>query len=476
MNPIELLQTVPGVQIVDQNLGLGGVGGNFYQIEVNGARPRSNNFMMDGQDINDVGIGGQAFNINIPDVFQSVTALTNSSSAEYGRSGGAVVNLITKSGTNQYHGDVWELYTGSGLDSLDGISRQAKPNASPKARYDQHQIGFTVGGPIWKNKVYGFGGAQFSRFYGNSQPGSVELPDAAGYAQLTAIGGPQVALLDSYLSGGKYLSTYANVGAANQYKISPRGGCTAGCSISTALFQRPPVAQQEPETQWLYRIDFIPSAKDSFSFRYLHDRSNFNPYLALNTSGLPGFDSEVGGPAEIAQGTWTHVLSPRLAQRAACLRDACQFPLPANAGDNTGKPAVEELQHHLPRTGFRWFDQPAGHLAEHAAGNKRRALSVSRHRQLDPWSSYASFRCGRGAPDRNRCRRAERTRRSFFRRGRRSVSALDNFLDNFLGASGSAGKTFGPTRIDPHTWKTGCLRSGRRQADIRPDHQSRCSI
>src|SRR5258708_5830178 len=230
LNPIELLQTVPGVQIVDQNLGINGIGGNFYQIEVNGARPRSNNFMMDGQDINDVGIGGQAFNINIPDAFQSVTALTNSSSAEYGRSGGAVVNLITKAGTNQYHGDVWELYTGSGLDSLDGISRQAKPNANPKARYDQHQIGFTIGGPIWKNKLYGFGGAQFSRFYGNSQPGSVELPDAAGYAQLTAIGGSPVALLDSYLSGGQYLSAYTNVGAANAYKISPRGRFSSGRS------------------------------------------------------------------------------------------------------------------------------------------------------------------------------------------------------------------------------------------------------
>src|SRR5438309_11156063 len=175
LNPIELLQTVPGVQIVDQNLGLGGIGGNFYQIEVNGARPRSNNFMMDGQDINDVGIGGQAFNINIPEAYQSITALTNSSSAEYGRSGGAVVNLITKAGTNQYHGSVWELYTGSGLDSLDGITRQGKPYASnPKARYDEHQPGFTIGGPIWKNKLYGFGAAQFSRFYGNSQPGSAE--------------------------------------------------------------------------------------------------------------------------------------------------------------------------------------------------------------------------------------------------------------------------------------------------------------
>src|SRR6202043_2361620 len=160
--------------------------------------------------------------------------------------------------------------------------------------------------------LFGSGALQLSRFYGKAQPGSVELPDATGYAQLTAIGGPQVALLDSYLSGGQYLTAYTNIGAANSYKISPRSGCTAGCSITTALFQRPPLAQQQPETQWLYRIDFIPSAKDTFSVRYLHDRSNFNPYLPLNTSGLPGFDSEVGGPSDVASGTWTHIFSPHI--------------------------------------------------------------------------------------------------------------------------------------------------------------------
>src|SRR3979411_2662457 len=296
--------------------------------------------MMDGQDINDVGIGGQAFNINIPDAYQSVTALTNSSSAEYGRSGGAVVNLITKAGTNQYHGDVWELYTGSGLDSLDGISRQAKPHANPKARYDQHQIGFTIGGPIWKNKLYGFGAAQFSRFYGKSQPGSVELPDAAGYAQLTAIGGPQVALLNSYLSGGQYLTTYANVGAANAYKISPRGGCTAGCSISTALFQRPAVAQQQPETQWLYRIDFIPSAKDTFSLRYLH-APHRHPSPAPTPPGWPAFDAEVAGPAEIAQGTWTHVFTPRMLNELRASETRVNFlfqPTPQTLANPLSKP------------------------------------------------------------------------------------------------------------------------------------------
>ena len=63
---------------------------------MNGARPRSNNYMLDGQDINDVGIGGQSFNAQVPDMYQTVTTLLNSSSAEYGRSGGAVINLVTR--------------------------------------------------------------------------------------------------------------------------------------------------------------------------------------------------------------------------------------------------------------------------------------------------------------------------------------------------------------------------------------------
>jgi hypothetical protein len=456
LNPIELLQTVPGVQIVDQNLGLGGIGGNFYQIEVNGARPRSNNFMMDGQDINDVGIGGQAFNINIPDAYQSVTALTNSSSAEYGRSGGAVVNLITKAGTNQYHGDVWELYTGSGLDSLDGITRQGKPYASnPKARYDQHQIGFTLGGPIWRNKLYGFGGAQFSRFYGNSQPGSVELPDAAGYAQLNAIGGPQVALLDSYLSGGQYLTSYTNVGAANAYKISPRAGCTAGCSISTSLFERPPVAQQQPETQWLYRIDFLPSAKDTFSFRYLHDRSNFNPYLPLNTSGLPGFDTEVGGPAEVAQGTWTHVFSASLLNELRASETRVNFLFQATP-ETLANPLSKNYNITFLGQGFGGSTTPLGISQNIPQGSNEElyqfqdTLTLTRGRQTVRLGADIGRQIETDVVAQNALGGL------LFAQGG-ALSPLDNFLDNFLGASGSAGKTFGPTRIDPHTWKTGAF-------------------
>ena len=453
LNPFELLQTIPGAQVVDPNLGFGGVGGNFVQIEVNGARPRSNNFMMDGQDINDIGIGGQAFNIAIPDGFQSITALTNSASAEFGRSGGAVVNLVTKAGTNQYHGDVWELYTGSGLDSLDGITRQGKPFASnPKARYDEHQFGFTAGGPIWKKQLYVFGALQLTRFYGKAQPGSVELPDAGGYAQLTAIGGPQVTLLQSYLSQGSYLTAFTNLGAANAYKISARPGCNSGCSITTALFERPAVPQQQPDTQWIYRIDFIPSERDTFAFRYLHDRADFNPDLLLNTSGLPGFDAEVGGPAEAGQGTWTHVFSRTVLNEFRASETRVRF-LFAATPQTAANPLSTNYNITFSGQGFGGANTPLGISQNFPQGQME---DLYQFQDTVSWThSRQTLRAG---VDIGRQIDVDRVAQNalgglIFTAGG-AASALDNFLDNDLGASGSASKTFGPTRVDPHSWKS----------------------
>ena len=95
LNPVELAITVPGVQPVAN---ANGAFSNGINIQVNGARPRDNNFLMDGQEINDVGLNGQAFQPQIPDIFESETVFTNSASAEYGRGGGGILNLVTKSG------------------------------------------------------------------------------------------------------------------------------------------------------------------------------------------------------------------------------------------------------------------------------------------------------------------------------------------------------------------------------------------
>ncbi len=129
LNPADLTSEMPGVTRQYSTVqNLGGVGGNgTVKLTVNGARPRANNFMMDGQDMNDVGLGGEAIQPILPDFFSSVTTLLNDPSAEYGRAGGAVINQITQHGTNRFHGSVHEIYTGSGLDAIDGQSRRVKP-------------------------------------------------------------------------------------------------------------------------------------------------------------------------------------------------------------------------------------------------------------------------------------------------------------------------------------------------------------
>src|ERR1035437_8713189 len=122
LNPIEQLTTVPGVQIVSNSSFSNGT-----SIQVSGARPRANNFLIDGEEINDATIGGQAVQANIPDMYSDTVIFTHNPPAEFGRASGGVVNQITKGGTNTYHGTAWELYSGSGLDATDGQTRQIVP-------------------------------------------------------------------------------------------------------------------------------------------------------------------------------------------------------------------------------------------------------------------------------------------------------------------------------------------------------------
>jgi hypothetical protein len=309
VSPYELATTVPGVQIVDNTINAGF--SNGINIQVNGARPRANNFLLDSQEINDVGIGGQAFQPSIPDMYESVSVLTSSSSAEFGRGGGGVVNLVTKAGGNQFHGEAFERYTGSGLNALGG---QERGTGAIKARQDTHQYGFTASGPIIKNKLFAFGGLSLVRVYGQETPGSNELPDAAGYAQLQAIGGPQVALLDQYLNNGSYLTSDTNLNRTTiTTQVGPQAHCPAtGCTITENFFQRPNAALSNPDTQWTYRIDYKPWDKDSFSARYIHDRSSLSPDFFANGNALAGFDTQQGGPSELAEGTWTHIFTPNL--------------------------------------------------------------------------------------------------------------------------------------------------------------------
>ena len=447
LNPIALAGTVAGVSPVNQQLNLGGIAGNGEQIQSNGTRPRSNNFMIDGQDINDAGIGGQALQPQVIDAFQQIAVLTNSTSAEYGRSGGAIVNSITKAGTNQFHGSAYELYKGSGLNSQDGQTRQIA--GAPKARFNQHTMGFTLGGPIVKDKLFAFAGAQFQRSYGNAQASPVFLPDPASYAQLVAIGGPQSQLLQQYLANGSYFQSFSQGPAGLSYRISSRPGCPNGCTINTFSYVRNPIPQQNPDTQWIVRVDYAPHANDTFSYRYFHDRQSLTPDLGTNTSGLPGFDNAQGGPAEIAQGGWTHVFSPNLINelRAGETRISFLFyPLPEtvngplgsapniNFNDSNGLPNLG-VDQNLPQGRTEDLYQIQDTVGW-TKGRQSFRIGVDYGRQIEidlvAQNAFGALTFGKSGT---------------------GVSKLDNFLNNNIGVGGNATKSFGSTRIDPHASK-----------------------
>ena len=132
--------------------------GGLNSFVANGTRGTLNNFLLDGVDNNSNDNGGVVLRSNV-DAIQEFKLQTNSYSAEFGRSGGAVVNAIIKSGTNNYHGNVFEFIRNSSLDARDYFEDPTQKKAS----FKQNQFGGTLGGPILKDKLFWFADYQGTR-------------------------------------------------------------------------------------------------------------------------------------------------------------------------------------------------------------------------------------------------------------------------------------------------------------------------
>src|SRR3989441_1858702 len=163
----QLLQLQPGVQSqVGSDLFYGSDRAGV--VSVNGGRGRSNNFSVNGGDSNDQFVNLPAVQPT-PDSIQEFRVLTNTFDAEYGRNSGAVVNVITKSGTNTLHGNVYEYFRNKVLNAQ-GFLNTVKP------QFNQNQFGGTLGGPIRKDRTFFFGSYEGRRVRkGDSSP-LVQLP------------------------------------------------------------------------------------------------------------------------------------------------------------------------------------------------------------------------------------------------------------------------------------------------------------
>ena len=168
----KLVALVPGATV--EPSGVAAIQSGFGQFAINGSRDRSNNYTLDGTDNNDpffnnsafnqTGIGGAPASILPIDAIQEFN-LQSQFSAEYGRNTGSVVNIVSKSGTNQFHGSVFEFLRNDLFDARNFFNRSVDQsgNSIPKSEFRNNQFGASIGGPIIKGRTFFFGAYEGQR-------------------------------------------------------------------------------------------------------------------------------------------------------------------------------------------------------------------------------------------------------------------------------------------------------------------------
>jgi Carboxypeptidase regulatory-like domain/TonB-dependent Receptor Plug Domain len=252
------------------------------QLTIDGARPQQNNYRLDGISTNDYDnaapgsvLGGD---LGV-DAIQEFSVLTSNYSADYGRTSGGVVNAITRSGTNQFHGSVYEFLRN---DKLDAANFFENAGGIRKASFRQNQFGVAAGGPIRKDKLFVFGDYEALR-YRKGIPTFINVPSDA--ARLGILAGGTAANQTAGTpctngpAPGHYLSPLASIcvddNAVKYLPFWPGATTTqAGSDTGSYTFSARRAVTENFET---VRVDDRLSDKDSLSATYLGD---ITPYSA----------------------------------------------------------------------------------------------------------------------------------------------------------------------------------------------------
>jgi Carboxypeptidase regulatory-like domain len=349
-NPYELALTLPGVAMAP----------TYYSftegvaLQVGGGRPRSNNYLIEGQDNNDAGITGQGLQPSNIEAVSEVRVLENAYTAEFGHGSGSVSNLIFKSGTNKFHGSVYERLQNSSLDTVD---KQDHFFDSTPTLSRENQPGFTIGGPVKHDKIFFFASYAWDYFRSTANLTALQLPTTAGLATLKAL--PSNPHLSNLLTA--YGSLVGVVNPNDQVAPialgpDPVTGIDRG-TVEMGLVRRNLGADTNaPEVD--LKGDILLSQKDTLSLRYIRNSFLAPVDVFNNPSQLPGFDSDQNGVSYNAGIVETHTFSPNVVNefRASFGHIGFIFALPAATTSNPlyNQPAVTI-------TGTNGYGIPAGY-------------------------------------------------------------------------------------------------------------------
>jgi len=287
-----LLQT----GVVPLTAGLQQAGGSLRDGQayaVDGQRPESNNFLIDGA--NNVNAVDAGFVLKPPvDAIAEFRILTHNANAEFGQNTGSTTNIVTRSGTNSFHGALWEFFRNDALDASDFSTSTVQP-------LKQNQFGGTLGGPIVKDKTFFFG------YYEGFRNRKGETVDAA------------VPSLDE--RKGLFPQPLLNFSTGQPVPV-PGGQLPAINPIATSILKFYPLPNHGTNTfittqslvanddQFGLRLDHYLSPSDNLNFRYMYSGGPTTDPLSTSGANVPGFPVGEDDRAQNFVTQETHGFSP----------------------------------------------------------------------------------------------------------------------------------------------------------------------
>ncbi|MEO6923904.1 MAG: carboxypeptidase regulatory-like domain-containing protein, partial [Bryocella sp.] len=315
-NPLDLQLLVPGAGLTAT--GSGGQSQNNV-ISINGGRSTSINYTLDGQDNEDPFFNTPSIVPN-PDALDQYSLQTSNYGAQEGRSSGAQVNAITKSGTNAIHGTAFYYVRNQVLDAAGYF------NTTGKSPYKRSQFGGTIGGPILKDRLFYFGSYQGTRL--NSSPSNltVFVPSAAelagDFSELCPAGFTLAGVCSSTAAPNKQLTIPGTKTIAPRNNLAPYLS-QISLKYAAAFIPAPnttasnglPAYEYAPtsysnEDQYMGKLDYHFGTKDTLSGRFFYVKE---PSLQIpNSQNLPGFQAQLNYKNYAVAVNETHAFSPRL--------------------------------------------------------------------------------------------------------------------------------------------------------------------
>ena len=299
-------------------------------LSVNGLRIFDNNFLLDGLDNNEFGNGTVVIQPP-PDSIQEFRVEENSMNAEFGR-GGAMVNIVLRSGTNQFHGAAWEFVRNDKLDARNYFATQ-------QLGFQRNQYGGQLGGPIVKDKVFIFGSIQRSDIreeepFISTVP--TQLMHSGNFSELGNVNIPNPFVPGTFFGSTIPAASINSVGQ-NIVNLFPLPNIAGAGLTNNFIFNG---KYKFDETAFETRFDYNISPKDRFFAHYAiatPNATNPSNFPAVDGGAGSGTSSTLNNRVQSLAGDWGHIFNPSLLNdfRAGFIRfkDAT---LPLDFGKNTG--------------------------------------------------------------------------------------------------------------------------------------------